>query len=466
MQTQSTAKTTPKTSGWRKKSLWAIALPVLAFLVFYKPQKSHNISAGEQILIVANATNQKQQGTEAIQKRDFVLAQRQFNQSLAQYPNDPETLIYLNNAKLGDKAKTIAVSVPISSNLNVAQEILRGVAQAQDEINRGDRPLKVLIADDANDPQLVKQIATELTQNTEVLAVVGHNASNATLAAAPIYQKAGLVMISPTSFANQLSGFGDYIFRTIPPTNVLAEILADHVVKTQGNITMVACFDKLSPDNVAYKDAFLSAFRKQGGQVLPMVCDFSAPDFDAAKIMQQMTGVQGILLTPHVDRLSKAFDLAQENHGKIPLYGSPTLYTAKTLQSGKENVLGLVMPTVWHPKQNSDQKFAKQAETLWGGTVNWRTATAYDATMAIAQGLTQDSTRADLKAALRDPIFKSQGAGGLTQFTNSGDRQIMPILVQVNASSGGYTFAPFEAKVPALTKPKEPQAAIVPETQP
>jgi branched-chain amino acid transport system substrate-binding protein len=286
------------------------------------------------------------------------------------------------------------------------------------------------------------------------------------LAAAPIYQKAGLVMISPTSFANQLSGFGNYVFRTIPPTNVLADILADHVVKTRGKIKMVACFDELSPDNVAYKDAFLSAFQKQGGQVSPIVCNFSAPDFDAAKIMMQMTGVQGILLTPHVDRLSKVFDLAQENQGKIPLYSSPTLYTAKTIQVGKENVLGLVMPAVWHPKQNSDQKFAKQANTLWGGTVNWRTATAYDATMAIAQGLTQDSTRAGLQKALRSPSFTSQGAGGVIQFTASGDRQIMPILVQVKASSGGYAFAPFEAKAPELTKPTEPQEATVPQTQP
>ncbi|HBY75884.1 MAG TPA: ABC transporter substrate-binding protein, partial [Cyanobacteria bacterium UBA11148] len=50
----------------------------------------------------------------------------------------------------------IAVSVPMESNLNKAQEILRGVAQAQNEVNRNGgingMLLKVAIANDENDP--------------------------------------------------------------------------------------------------------------------------------------------------------------------------------------------------------------------------------------------------------------------------------------------------------------------------
>ncbi|MFM8006704.1 MAG: ABC transporter substrate-binding protein, partial [Dolichospermum sp.] len=56
---------------------------------------------------------------------------------MRQNQNDPESLIYLNNS-LNNSSKyiKIAVSVPIGGNLNVAKEILRGVAQAQDQVNR------------------------------------------------------------------------------------------------------------------------------------------------------------------------------------------------------------------------------------------------------------------------------------------------------------------------------------------
>jgi branched-chain amino acid transport system substrate-binding protein len=51
-------------------------------------------------------------------------------------------LIYLNNAIVNlnpnRPPRRIAVSVPIGSNVNVASEMLRGIAQAQNEINNKD----------------------------------------------------------------------------------------------------------------------------------------------------------------------------------------------------------------------------------------------------------------------------------------------------------------------------------------
>ncbi|NJQ97654.1 MAG: ABC transporter substrate-binding protein [Hydrococcus sp. CSU_1_8] len=110
----------------------------------------------------------------------------------------------------------------MGSNLNVAKEILRGVAQAQHEINQkggiGGKLVQVKIANDENSPEIAKQIAKELVRNKKIIAVIGHNSSDASLAAAPIYQEGELVAISPTSVARELSGIGNYIFRTTPST--------------------------------------------------------------------------------------------------------------------------------------------------------------------------------------------------------------------------------------------------------
>jgi branched-chain amino acid transport system substrate-binding protein len=118
--------------------------------------------------------------------------------------NDPETLIYFNNAKanLTERFLTIAVSVPIGSNLNVAQEILRGIAQAQDEVNShggiNGKLLQVEIANDYNQPDVSKKIADTFVSDRQILAAIGHNASDASIAAAPVYDRGKLVMLTPT----------------------------------------------------------------------------------------------------------------------------------------------------------------------------------------------------------------------------------------------------------------------------
>jgi branched-chain amino acid transport system substrate-binding protein len=448
---QSNAPIQKARSAWRYLFLLIFLVPVaqpyfnqvINWLKFDRSQ----LSTGEKILIAESATPEKQQGVKELHARRFNQARKAFEESLQKVPNDPETRIYLNNATIADNSITVAVSVPISSNLNVAQEILRGVAQAQTEVNhRGGingRTLQILIADDANDPDRAQQIAQQLSQDQKVIAVVGHNASNASLAAAPIYQQAQLVMISPTSSTNQLMSVGDYIFRTIPSNYLMGDILAEHVITIDKKLKIGTCTDQNAPDNLAYKDAFLEALLNRGGEHIAIDCDFADPSFNPTTVLQkaQEKGVQGILLTPHIDRLDGAIALIQKNQGQIALYSSSTLYTFKTLEQGKSSVVGLTLPTVWHPQQANAKAFANHAQKLWNGAVNWRTATAYDATMAIATGLTQGQTRQTLQAALRNPDFQAMGAGDPIRFLASGDRQIKPVLLQIKANAGNYEFS-------------------------
>lgn len=77
---------------------------------------------------------------------------------------------------------------------------------AQDGI--GGKLIQVTIADDSNDANVATRIATAFADDPQILVVVGHNASDASLAAAPIYEERKLVMISPSSSANRLTNFG------------------------------------------------------------------------------------------------------------------------------------------------------------------------------------------------------------------------------------------------------------------
>jgi branched-chain amino acid transport system substrate-binding protein len=409
-------------------------------------------STGNRLLIQEKLTPDKQKGIEAFAKGHYQQAIAFFKKSLAQQPNDPETLIYLNNAQAGNAALKIAVSVPIGSNLNVAQEILRGVATAQAEINQNGgingQKLQVQIVNDQNDPEIARKVARGLVKDRQVLGVVGHNASNASLAAAPIYQQEGLVMITPTSFANNLSGLGNYVFRIVPTTKVMAQKLADYAVKTARKTKIAFCYDSQSPDNVSFKDEFLAAFVSRGGQLVPTVCDLSAPNFNAATAVTQAinSGADGLFIVSHIDRLEAAIALARANQGKLALFSSPTMYTIKTLEAGHQAVQGLALVAPWHPQVNPS--FADRMSQRWRGKVSWRTATAYDATQAMIAGLQQSQRREGLQQALHNRGFTVEGASGAVSFASSGDRISHPVIVQVQSSGVGYDFVMLPTTAP------------------
>ncbi|HBL10683.1 MAG TPA: ABC transporter substrate-binding protein [Cyanobacteria bacterium UBA11162] len=445
----------------------------------------NRISLGNKILVNSVTHSDKEAGVKAFSSGKFELAINRFQKSLQTNRNDPETLIYLNNAKVGNrKSLKIAVSVPIGSNLNVAQEILRGVAQAQNEINhRGGikgTPLKVAIANDDNNPQIAKKLATEFVKDPTILAVVGHNASDVSIAAAEVYQ-GQLVMISPTSFAKSLSavhpentqgnsvvqnsinfvkksmGFEQkntkenyYIFRTVPSIDDVANTLSAYTLKTVHKTKIAMCSDSQAVDNESFRNQFTLALYASGGKFINDVeCDFSAPDFNPSAIISQAikAGADSLLLAPHVDKINKAIEIAQANKGQLILLGSPTLYTSQTLESGKADVNGMVLAVPWYPEAIPGNSFTKEATKLWGGSVNWRTATAYDATEVIVTGLEQsDRTREGLRNAISAPWFSINGATGKVQFLPSGDRVGQGFLVQVQPGTqpGTYQFVPLK----------------------
>jgi branched-chain amino acid transport system substrate-binding protein len=414
---------------------------------------------GNRLLINADTNTNKQAGISAFQAGRFVEAKMLFSSVLSSNRNDPETRIYLNNAiaAIQGNPVRIAVSVPIGGNVNIAREILRGVAQSQDQINRtggiGRRLLQIQIANDDNDPTIAKLIAEELLQDTSVLAVVGHNSSEASLMAAPVYEKGGMVMISPTSTANSLSGIGSHIFRTTPSTRVTADTLANYVVNVVHRKKVAICADSKDKASKSFKEEFAWSLAQYGGKLSNTVCDFSAENFNGGDIPSQAIsgGADALLLAPSLYTLNPATEVIQANRGRLALFGNQTIYIIDTLQHGQRDANGMVLAVPWHPQETANSPFIQESKKLWGAVGNWRTAMAFDATKAIIQGLKAGTTREQLFQSLSNANFSFQGATGKVEFLPSGDRSLRGTLVQVRPgklSGTGYDFALLAA--PAL----------------
>ena len=409
-------------------------------------------SEGEKLLIAAETNADKAQAIAAITKKDYTTAVSKWEASLSKQRSDPEALIYLNNAKIGEqKSLTIAVSVPIGGNLNVAKEILRGVAQAQTEVNSQGGinavPLKIVIVNDDNKIEVGKKVAQALAQDQSILAVIGHNSSEVSIAAAPTYQAGGLVMMSSTSIAKELSGLGSYIFRTVPSVRFQADALSQYAVKKQNKKNIGICLNSTAKASQSIKEDFTAAVFSDGAKISRVNCDLSSPDFNADQVIQEMLNdrVDALLLSPGVEKIEKGVEVAVIARNRLLLLADSTMYTFKTLQLGQGAIADMVITVPWHPEFLLNNPFAGNAVKLWGGDVNWRSATSYDATLAIAGGLRKNSTRAGLQQTLSSNTFELEGAAGKIAFQPSGDRANPAILVKVSKGDRagvGYDFVP------------------------
>ncbi|NEQ98592.1 MAG: ABC transporter substrate-binding protein [Cyanothece sp. SIO2G6] len=415
------------------------------------------LSQGEAILFPDGASVGKQQGVAAIASGDYSTAVSVLQASLQQTRNDPEALIYLNNAQIANQsAYTIAVVVPSPAAIDVAEELLRGVAHGQRDINLAGgikgTPLRVAIATDNNDSEQARTIAQTLSDTPGIVGVIGHFSSDASLAAAEVYQAEDMVMISPTSTSVALAGAGDFIFRTVQSDRIAGDGLARHLLDSIG-VTNVAVFhNSESAYSQSLKDAFSSAVLTGGGRVVSEI-DLAAADFDAVQSVTQVIqqGAEALMLAANTSTRNQAVAVIQANQGQLALLGGDGLYNAGTLEQGQANAVDMVVGVAWHRDGVSAALFPKEAQSLWGGPVSWRTAMAYDAVQALIEAIRTTAQPADtltapmVQQALNNPNFAATGAAELVQFLPSGDRSLPPQLVMIAAdpaSQLGYTFVP------------------------
>ena len=413
-------------------------------------------SMGEKILGVEDPL--KLSGSEAFGNGNFGAAQSAFEQ-VWRRTRDPESLLYAQNALAARLAQDegvstvlIGASVPLGANRNIAAELLRGIAQGQLEVNSSGgangRLLQVLVANDDNNPDIARFVAREFSELDQVLVVVGHNTSGATLAAAEIYEETDLVAISPSAVAREISNFQN-VFRTTYDTRSITQPLAEFAVAEV--ITPLAICSDNGYASQSFVHSFSYAYGKFGGKLVDARCNFSSEDFSAAEAVSEAyrRGAEGILLAPSVSKLKTAMEVARANHKRsqrLVLLGNHSLNTWITLETGKA-VESLVIPVQWHVSTSADPQFVKRALDLWKGSINWRTAFARDALITIAEvlkggGLSRKSFRKRLVSGL-----VVQGASGTISFLPSGDRIGTAQLLRVEPSkttSAGMAFFPLK----------------------
>ncbi|MGB7890448.1 MAG: bifunctional serine/threonine-protein kinase/ABC transporter substrate-binding protein [Microcoleus sp.] len=451
------------------------------------------VSSGEKLLVQTSALWSKQRGINEFADSNYPEALKLLKQSWREDRRDPETLIYINNALLkaiNAEYYTIAIVVPIRRNqdgsilnANLAEELLRGIAQAQTEVNLGllaanennkDFPgqgflepkaikgkgLKVIIADDGNIKSYAVQRANYLVAQPDILAVIGHYTSDMTVETVDIYNRNQLVAISPGSTTEELTRKPrKFFFRTAPTTSIEAEALVNQLLGV-GEKKAAVFYNPNSPFSASLWEEFKKQFEAKGGATFRIsnYYDLSKNNFKAEAAIKEVekAGKTALLVIPDgqvTNSLENAIEMIKANGDRNWIVGPWTLYEPRTLEVAKElkSVEKLGVSVFWHPLISFDKKFPHNAEKLWGGPVNTRSALTYDAARTLIKALEMqpEPSREGMQKTLADPNFKAEGATGIIEFdSKTGNRKNPPKrvahIVPCSREQFGVTFVPNE----------------------
>jgi branched-chain amino acid transport system substrate-binding protein len=113
--------------------------------------------------------------------------------------------------------------------------LAQGVDLAVDEINASGgviegRPLRILYNDDGSSLSKGRLVAQEIANNSDVAAVIGHLNTYITAPASQIYERAGLVMVTPGASGQKVTARGSsLVFRTLPGNREQGRQIGEYV---------------------------------------------------------------------------------------------------------------------------------------------------------------------------------------------------------------------------------------------
>ena len=138
----------------------------------------------------------------------------------------------------GDPIRIASALVIAGPNETLGVDSQRGVEIAIDD--RGDvagHAIELVAEDGGCSAEGGQTAATKIASDESIVAVVGHNCSSSCTTAAPIYDDAGMTMISPSCTAPALTAAGTHVMsllRTAHNDNIQGRVMAEFVYNDLG----------------------------------------------------------------------------------------------------------------------------------------------------------------------------------------------------------------------------------------
>ncbi len=340
----------------------------------------------------------------------------------------------------------IGVAGPLSAANGLSMQ--RAAEMAVAEINRGGGirgdSVVLVFKDDGADPQKAIQVASELKADPNVVAVIGHETSSASLRAATIYNADDatgppVLQISPASSAPALRQAGPWTFRVTPTDLEFSPALAAYARGMRlSRAAVVYANDDYGQGVLA---TFEGAFRGGGGTVvsadpyLPALLE-RGTELDPYLMRAMGRGADVLVIGGQATEGVKIIQAARRLGFRGPILGSDGLTGAKDAGPVAE---GVFVSSAFLPDRPDTlaQRFVAAYRQAYNSLPDHRGAMTYDIMMLLKTAIEEVGTD---RRALRDYVARigveggvpaHPGVSGVIAFDTAGDVRNKPVTVGV-----------------------------------
>jgi len=328
-----------------------------------------------------------------------------------------------------------------------------GVELAVEQINHEGgvlgRKIRTIGFDDRGDIETGQKIAREFAQNSNVIAVIGHQFSAVAIPAAITYSQSGILYISHGATNPLLTSFGgQYIFRNIPTDSEIGVQIA-HLAKDRG-YKAVAVFYQRDAELKTLADRFHERAVAGGLKIVTTRSYFSwqkdfRPILSELKDQYQFDSIFIAGLLPSTAYLIKQ---ARDMGISVPIMGGDGLDSPSLLTIAGKASEGTIVSTLFNPKYKGKetQDFVGRFQTKYGFEPDSWSAQGYDAVSVLAHAIGEAGSAEPIVIGANLRFLRNwEGVTGSYSFNTTGDITGKSVYFK-QVKDGKFTFLRSEIK--------------------
>jgi len=269
------------------------------------------------------------------------------------------------------------------------------------------RPLAYVFEDSQSDPRQAVGLAQKFVNDKRIQIELGDFSSPASMAASPIYQRAGLVQLGFTNSHPDFTKGGDFVWSPSISQSDAQPLLADLAIKTLGFKRVAVLY--LNTDwGRTSRDVFVKAAESRGAQVV--IAEGYQPDekdFRSTLVRVRDANPDGVVLISYYPDGALIAGQVRNVGLKQPIAASGSVYSPKFIELGGAAVNGIYTNTAFFPEEPRAevQEFVTRFKAKYGKEPDAFNAYAYDAVQIAAAALIQAGPKGD-RTAVRDAFYK------------------------------------------------------------
>ena len=328
----------------------------------------------------------------------------------------------------------IGVAAPFTGGLAAyGDNIKAGVSLKLKEINDAGgingQKVELVWGDDLCQPKDAGTVGSKFAADKNIVAVIGHLCSSATLAVVPIYVRAGLASLSPTSTNPTIGDVGKgWFFRNCYTDDFQGKYLASYVVPKLLGKNKVAIFYENNDYAIGLKDSFMAGAKSAGVNVTGAEAYMTGTtDFTPQLTKLLRDKPETIFLCGYHPEGALIAGQGRKLGFTGPLFGADGIDNEDYIKIGgkaADNTYCTV-PFLAASASPAGKEYAKEYKKTYDRDVDWMSANAYDCLGILAQvigkvGPDRKKIRDGL-AAINSEANGYKGVTGLTYFDEKGD---------------------------------------------